>query len=77
MAQKSSLPQIVIKYCNVVEQQYSFKIAIICTDKETVLRNSFKECIAEQEITFKISAPNTQSQNSSAKHFKGVIIEKS
>ena len=47
MAQKSSLPQIVIKYCNVVKWKYSFKVAIIHTDRETAFGDKFKEYITE------------------------------
>ena len=77
MAKKSSLPQVVIKYCNVVERRYGFKVAIIHTDGETALGNNFKECMAERGITLEISPPHTQSQNGSAERSGRVIIEKS
>ena len=60
MAQKSSLPQIVINYCNVTERRYGFKVAIIHTDGETALRGNFKEYITERGITLKILPPYTQ-----------------
>ena len=47
IAKKSSLPQIVINYCNIIEWWYGFKVTIIYIDGETALRNSFKEYIAE------------------------------
>jgi len=77
MTQKSSLPQIVIKYCNVIKQRYGFKVAIIHINKKTAFGDNFKKSIAKQEITFKISAPNTQLQNNLAEYFGGVIIKKS
>ena len=47
MAKKLSLPQMVINYCNVIKQKYSFKVAIIHTNKEIALRGNFKEYIAK------------------------------
>ena len=76
MAKKSSLPKIIINYCNIIKQKYSFKVAIIYIDRETALKGNFKEYIAEQEITLKILPPYTQSQNGSVEYSKGVIIEK-
>jgi hypothetical protein len=61
MAKKSFLTQIVIKYCNVIKQQYGFKVAIIHIDGETSLIGEFKEWVAERGITIKRLAPNTQS----------------
>ena len=66
MAKKSSLTQIVIKYCNVIERRYGFKVAIIHTDGETSLAGEFDEWAAERGITLERSAPNTQSQNGPA-----------
>jgi len=43
MAKKSSLTQIIIKYCNIIERWYGFKVAIIHTDKETSFIGEFKE----------------------------------
>jgi uncharacterized protein YerC len=43
MAKKSSLTKIVIKYCNVIEQQYGFKVAIIYIDREISFIGEFKE----------------------------------
>ena len=77
IAKKLSLPQVVIKYYNIIKRRYSFKVAIIYTDKETALKNNFKEYIAKQGITFKILLPYTQLQNSSIECFRRVIIEKS
>ena len=77
MAKKSSLPQMVVNYCNVIERRYGFKVAIIYIDRETALKGNFKECITERGITFKILLPYTQSQNGSAEYSRGVIIEKS
>ena len=57
MAKKSSLPQVVIKYYNIIKRKYSFKVAIIYIDRETALKNNFKEYIAKQGITLKISLP--------------------
>ena len=59
IAKKSSLPQIVINYCNVTEQRYGFKVAIIHIDREIALKSNFKEAMAKQEISFKISPPYT------------------
>jgi len=47
MAKKSSLTQIVIKYCNVIERRYGFKVAIIYIDRETSLIGEFKEWAAK------------------------------
>jgi hypothetical protein len=47
MAKKSSLTQIVIKYCNIIERRYGFKVAIIYIDGETSLIGEFKEWVAE------------------------------
>ena len=47
MTQKSSLLQIIIKYYNVIKQQYSFKVIIIYINRETALGDKFKECIIE------------------------------
>ena len=76
MAKKSSLTQIVIKYCNVIERRYGFKVAIIHTDGETSLAGEFDEWAAERGITLERSAPNTQSQNGPAERSGGVIIQK-
>jgi hypothetical protein len=43
MAKKLSLTQIVIKYCNIIKQQYSFKVAIIYINRETSLTGKFNE----------------------------------
>jgi len=59
MVKKLFLTQRIIIYCNIIKQQYSFKVAIIYTDKETSLRDKFKDWIAKQGITLKRSAPNT------------------
>jgi hypothetical protein len=47
IAKKSSLTKIVIKYCNVIKQQYGFKVAIIYIDRETSLIGEFKEWVAK------------------------------
>jgi len=57
IAKKLSLPQVVIKYYNVIKRRYGFKVAIIHIDRETALRNNFKEYIAKQGITLKILPP--------------------
>jgi len=59
MAKKSSLTQIIIKYCNVIERRYGFKVAIIHIDKETSLIGEFKEWVAERGISIERLAPNT------------------
>jgi len=59
MAKKSSLTQIVIKYYNIIKQQYSFKVAIIYIDREMSLIGEFKEWAAKQGISIKRLAPNT------------------
>ena len=59
MVKKSSLTQIVIKYYNIIEQWYGFKVAIIHIDGETAFKGDFKECIAEWGISLKISPPYT------------------
>ena len=47
MAKKSSLPQVIIKYYNIIKKRYSFKVAIIYINRETALKNNFKEYIAK------------------------------
>ena len=47
IAKKLSLPQVVIKYCNVIKSRYGFKVVIIYIDGETALGNNFKEYIAK------------------------------
>ena len=77
IAKKLSLPQVVIKYYNVVKRRYSFKVAIIYINRETALRNNFKEYMAKQKITLEILPPYTQLQNNLVEHSGRVIIEKS
>ena len=43
MAKKSSLPQVIIKYYNIIKRRYGFKVVIIHINGETALRNDFKE----------------------------------
>jgi len=43
MVKKSSLTQRVITYYNIIKQQYGFKVAIIHIDKETSLKDKFKD----------------------------------
>ena len=59
MVKKSLLTQIVIRYCNIIERRYGFKVAIIHTDGETSLAGEFKEWTDEQGITLERSAPST------------------
>jgi len=59
MAKKSSLTQIVIKYCNIIKRRYGFKVAIIHIDRETSLIGEFKEWAAKRGISIKRLAPNT------------------
>jgi hypothetical protein len=59
IAKKSSLPQVIIKYCNVIKWWHSFKVAIIYTDRETALKYNFKKYITELRISLKISPPYT------------------
>ena len=47
IAKKLSLPQVVIKYYNVVKRRYGFKVVIIYIDREIAFGNNFKECIAK------------------------------
>ncbi len=47
IAKKLSLPQVVIKYYNVIKRKYGFKVAIIHINKKTALRNNFKEYITK------------------------------
>ena len=77
IAKKLSLPQVVIKYYNIVKRRYGFKVVIIHTDREIALGNNFKECIAERGITLEILPPYIQSQNGSVECSGRVIIKKS
>jgi len=47
IAKKLSLPQVVIKYYNVVKRRYGFKVVIIHIDGETAFKNNFKEYITK------------------------------
>ena len=60
IVKKLSLPQVVIKYCNIIKRKYSFKVAIIYINRETALKNNFKEYMVEQGITLKILPPYIQ-----------------
>jgi len=43
MAKKSSLTQIIIKYCNIIKRRYSFKVAIIYINRKMSLIGEFKQ----------------------------------
>jgi hypothetical protein len=43
IAKKSSLTQIIIKYCNIIQQQYGFKVAIIYINKEISFISKFNK----------------------------------
>jgi len=75
-AQKSSTTQVIIKYCNVVERRYGFKVVVIYIDNELSLRGKFDNWTAEKGITVEYSAPSTPEQNGPAERSRGVIIMK-
>lgn len=76
-AQKSSTTQAIIKYCNVVERRYGFKVVVIHIDNESSLGGKFDDWTAEKGITVEYSAPSTPEQNGPAERSGGVIITKS